>query len=35
VFNGSVEPLVQHLVRDGQLTETELRDIVRRLEREE
>ncbi len=34
VFNGSAEPLVQHLVRDGQLSETELRDILRRLERE-
>ncbi|HSL24047.1 MAG TPA: BlaI/MecI/CopY family transcriptional regulator [Vicinamibacterales bacterium] len=33
VFNGSAEPLVQHLVRDGRLTESELRDIVRRLER--
>lgn len=35
VFNGSAEPLVQHLVRDGRLTETDLRDILRRLEREE
>jgi BlaI family penicillinase repressor len=35
VFNGSAEPLVQHLVRDGRLTETELREIVRRLEHDE
>lgn len=35
VFNGSAEPLVQHLVRDGQLTEAELRDIARRLEEDE
>src|SRR5512132_2696446 len=35
VFNGSAEPLVQHLVRDGQLTEAELRDILRRLDRED
>src|SRR5512138_1316167 len=35
VFNGSAEPLVQHLVRDGQLTEAELRDIARRLEQDE
>jgi len=32
VFNGSAEPLVQHLLRDGQLSEAELRDILRRLE---
>jgi BlaI family penicillinase repressor len=35
VFNGSAEPLVQHLVRDGRLTEAELRDILRRLDRED
>jgi len=35
VFNGSAGPLVQHLVRDGQLTEAELRDILRRLDRRE
>lgn len=34
VFNGSAEPLVQHLVRDGQLTEEELREILRRLDEE-
>jgi predicted transcriptional regulator len=35
VFNGSAEPLVQHLVRDGRLSETELREILRRLDRDE
>lgn len=35
VFNGSAEPLVQHLVRDGRLSETELRDILRRLEQDD
>jgi predicted transcriptional regulator len=34
VFNGSAEPLVQHLVRDGQLSEADLREIARRLERD-
>jgi BlaI family transcriptional regulator, penicillinase repressor len=34
VFNGSAEPLVQHLVRDGRLSPAELRDIVRRLNQE-
>ena len=31
VFNGSAEPLVQHLVRDGRLSEADLQKIVRRL----
>jgi len=31
VFNGSAEPLVQHLVRDGQLSESELREILRQV----
>ena len=31
VFDGASEPLVQHLVRDGRLTEGELREIVRRV----
>jgi len=31
VFNGSAEPLVQHLVRDGRLSETELRDVLRQV----
>ena len=31
VFNGSAEPLLQHLVRDGRLSEAELRSILRRL----
>jgi hypothetical protein len=31
VFNGSAEPLLQHLVRDGRLSEPELRKILRRL----
>jgi predicted transcriptional regulator len=35
VFNGSAEPLVQHLVRDGRLSEPELREILRRLDRDE
>jgi BlaI family penicillinase repressor len=35
VFNGSAEPLVQHLVRDGRLSEAELRGILRRLDRNE
>ncbi len=34
VFNGSAEPLVQHLVRDGRLSESELREIIRRLKEE-
>lgn len=34
VFNGSAEPLVQHLVRDGRLSESELRDIIRQLKEE-
>src|SRR5574338_443997 len=34
VFNGSAEPLVQHLVRDGRLSEPELREILRRLDRD-
>ena len=31
VFNGSAEPLLQHLVRDGRLSASELRTILRRL----
>jgi BlaI family transcriptional regulator, penicillinase repressor len=31
VFNGSAEPLLQHLVRDGRLSAAELRTILRRL----
>lgn len=34
VFNGSAEPLVQHLVRDGRLSESELREIIRQLKEE-
>lgn len=34
VFNGSAEPLVQHLVRDGRLSESEFREIIRRLKEE-
>src|SRR5512141_471909 len=35
VFNGSAEPLVQHLVRDGRLSESELREIIRQVQEEE
>jgi BlaI family transcriptional regulator, penicillinase repressor len=31
VFGGAAEPLVQHLVRDRHLTETDLREIARHL----
>jgi predicted transcriptional regulator len=31
VFNGSAEPLLQHLVRDGRLSASELRTILRCL----
>lgn len=34
VFNGSAEPLVQHLVRDGRLSESELREIIRQVKEE-
>lgn len=34
VFNGSAEPVVQHLVRDGRLSERELQNILRRLREE-
>jgi BlaI family transcriptional regulator, penicillinase repressor len=35
VFNGSAEPVVQHLIRDGRLSEPELRSILRRLREKE
>lgn len=31
VFGGAAEPLVQHLVRDGRLSEEDLRALLRRL----